>query len=120
MTCPACNGAPDGGVRVSCPGGAITRSTCSFCRNTGVVTEDKFRAFRQGRVAMEERISVDLSLREAAKLLKLPASNMSDFEWGRLPPNVMDDIAAQAHALYLSRARAALASHDRAARGPKS
>ena len=86
MTCPDCNGATK--IQgIGCPGFELIETDCSTCKGNGTVTEgywsqrnkwksegEKTRAFREKR---------DLSLREAAKLLLILPSYLSDIERGR-------------------------------------
>jgi predicted transcriptional regulator len=56
----------------------------------------------QGDKARRDRISVDLSLREAAKILGVMPAIMSDFEWGRLVVGRMANLSERTHALYIT------------------
>ena len=41
----------------------------------------------EGEALYKARVAADLTLREAAKLLDLRASDLSDLEWGRIKPD---------------------------------
>lgn len=89
IMCPSCKGERKTFAFVNPGGGKYI--DCMTCKGTGKVAADYPERFEAGRRFGELRRHADLSLREAATLLKLRPSGVSDLEFGRAS---LEDILA--------------------------
>lgn len=87
-TCPSCDGSRRtfahvnrGGV-----GSGFEWIDCFTCRGVGHVSVEQQRWIDDGCRARDMRISFDLSIREAAKLIGIRPAEISDMETGRRDP----------------------------------
>src|SRR5688572_22718250 len=89
-TCDECNGAGSRNVTgffdYSDGSGEYTSKNleCSYCYGTGKVTDEQMQARRIGRYLRERRHEMDLTLREQAKILGRPLSQLNAIEQGRI------------------------------------
>lgn len=87
--CPDCRG--NGKVRVDrfvrraegCKFEHETEARCERCDGDGFISEQTAERIRKGRIIREARQLLDFSLFEFAKLLKIPASELSEIETGK-------------------------------------
>lgn len=71
---------------IGCPGGKIISLPCSRCKQTGFISEEESEWIKIGRRYANRRRDDDVSLRERAKQLGIPASLLSDCELGKVNP----------------------------------
>jgi hypothetical protein len=57
--------------------------TCWDCKGHGVWSDERVAGWERGRTHRDHRIARDLSLMEAAKLMGIKTSELSDYEHGR-------------------------------------
>lgn len=73
--------------------------SCRGCGGTGWITPKMMQWRVDGVLVRQARLARDLSLREAAKLLGMPASDYSDAEHGRIDPEPVLGAELQAAAV---------------------
>ena len=85
--CPSCRGQKELlGIGCGPAGCKPMVLPCRVCDGAGEVTSSHHRIIVEGQRLTKLRRSCDLSLREAAKLFSVPASEWSDAEHGRIDP----------------------------------
>lgn len=82
MKCPDCNGATFI-TGIGCPGFKLINLKCPRCEGLGTVNDEQAQWIEEGKRIRAFRDKRDLSLREAAKVLLIQASYLSDIEHGR-------------------------------------
>lgn len=61
---------------------------CQVCNGTGEITEEKNQWLKDGRMLQERRISHLLTLRNAAKRIKIKPTTLSAMERGIIKPDM--------------------------------
>ena len=81
MVCPQCHG-----FKITLNFHGQSLGQCDMCEGAGVMPECVNRWHAYGERLKAERIYRQLTLRQAAKLLQIDASNLSKMERGIIPP----------------------------------
>ena len=70
----------------------IIEFSCELCEGTGKIDDEKIEWILQGMKLRESRLLQNISLRKAAKMLNMDASNLSKMERGIIKPrNIWND-----------------------------
>jgi RecJ-like exonuclease len=65
----------------------VIELTCQLCEGTGKIPDEKIEWVIQGQQLRKYRLQQDISLRSAAKMLNIDASNLSKMERGIIKPH---------------------------------
>ncbi len=81
VTCPDCKG--EGVSRgYACPGFKPVEIPCLRCKGAKTVPEEMLQWIKNGAAMTEKRRAAKIPLREEAKRLGIPASQLTDMEMG--------------------------------------
>lgn len=71
----------------------IVERKCDLCNGNGGITDKRLEWVLQGEKLKEYRLGMNVSLRKAARILNMDASNLSKMERGIIKPkNVWNEI----------------------------
>ena len=83
MKCPECKG--EGSTTgFGCPGFKLITLPCMLCKGEKVISDEQMKWVNHGAKLKETRIAKKITLREAARLKDILASELSDIEFGRI------------------------------------
>ena len=96
VKCPKCNGDRNAFSPVIPTIGLLQYSSkelrnkfkCPICNGKGTVTEEKSQWVKEGNILQERRISHLLTLRNAAKRIRISIKTLSEMERGIIKPNM--------------------------------
>jgi len=87
--CPECEG-QKGGTAIACPGARVIWVPCGLCAGDGCATPTRLDWWRRGKRCRQRRIAEEVTLRKAAQLMGISATEYSDRERGRADPEPLE------------------------------